>query len=347
MARAGRAYARDPVHLTAGRRTVTPTSRQTAGILAIERAAATSAPRLGVDAGRVERLVAALARTMDREPANARIRAPARPAVVLDTQGDVRWRPRQADVRITPSAAGRRLRRPEAVASISAAVRAGLHSAAVTFTRSPARVRTRAARAVTSLLGTFTTRYPCCQPRVTNIRLIAKDVDATVVLPGERFSLNEATGERRRADGYVAAPFIADGKIVPSVGGGVSQFSTTLYNAAYFAGLRIDAHQPHSFYIERYPAGREATLNFPDIDLRWTNDTPSPVLIRSSTDATSVVVSLYGADDGRRVRAQAGERQSLDAGDFQITVTRLLRTADRRLVRQPYTTRYDRPPPPE
>ncbi|MGH2899220.1 MAG: hypothetical protein ACRDMZ_11145, partial [Solirubrobacteraceae bacterium] len=87
VARAGRAYLRDPVHLTAGQRAVMLTSRQTAGILAIERAAATSTPQLGVDTGRVERLVAALARALDREPADARIRAPARPAVVLDTQG--------------------------------------------------------------------------------------------------------------------------------------------------------------------------------------------------------------------------------------------------------------------
>ena len=150
-------------------------------------------------------------------------------------------------------------------------------------------------------------------------------------------------------------PFIADGKIVESVGGGVSQFSTTLYNAAYFAGLRIDAHRPHSFYIDRYPPGREATLNFPDIDLAWTNDTSSPVLIRTATDATSVVVSLFGADDGRRVRSQSRERTPLATGDFQITVTRVLRYRGGRIVRQPYpgswfeayTTRYDRPPPPE
>ena len=60
-------------------------------------------------------------------------------------------------------------------------------------------------------------------------------------------------GPRTKAKGYQPAPFIADGEIVPDVGGGLSQFSTTMYNAAYFAGLRIDRHRPHSFYIDRYP----------------------------------------------------------------------------------------------
>ena len=91
----------------------------------------------------------------------------------------------------------------------------------------------------------------------------------------------------------------------------MSQFSTTLYNAAYFAGLQIDGHRPHSFFIDRYPAGREATLNFPDIDLTWTNDTDVPVLIRTSTDNNSVAVSLYGDNGGRRVEAKAGAREPL------------------------------------
>jgi hypothetical protein len=81
--------------------------------------------------------------------------------------------------------------------------------------------------------------------------------------------------------------------------------------------------------------------------VRWTNDTPAPVLVRAVTDATSVVVSLYGGDSGRRVRAQTGERMPLADGDFAITVTRVLRFRDGTVVRQPFTTRYDRPPAPE
>ncbi len=130
---------------------------------------------------------------------------------------------------------------------------------------------------------------------------------------------------------------------MPSVGGGVSQFSTTMYNAAYFAGLRIDTHQPHSLFIDRYPAGRESTLNYPTIDLKWTNDTAVPVLVRSTAGPTSVTVSLYGDNGGRRVRAESGPREPVPGGDFSIVVTRVVRYPDGRTVRQPFTTRYGVP----
>ncbi len=161
------------------------------------------------------------------------------------------------------------------------------------------------------LIGTFATHFECCQPRVTNIQRIARAVDGTLIAPGGEFSLNRVAGRRTRAKGYLPAPFIADGEIVPSVGGGVSQFSTTVYNAAYFAGLRLDRHQPHSFYIERYPPGREATLDFPSIDLTWTNDTDAPVLVRASSTSSSVSVSLYGDNGGRQVSARSTPRQSV------------------------------------
>lgn len=347
-ARRTRAYLREPLRLKVGDRTLTPGKRRVIAILALDAGPrGARGLRLGVDRAALGRLVASLADDLDRDPAEARIRAPARPSEVVDGQGDLRSRPRAADITVAPSRSGRRLQREAAVAAITEAVDAGRHDVTLAFSRPGPRLATGAARKVSSLLGTFTTRHACCQPRVTNIRLIAAAVDGTVVLPGERFSLNQTSGERTRAAGYVPAPFIADGKIVPSVGGGVSQFSTTLYNAAYLAGLQIDAHRPHSFYIDRYPPGREATLNFPDIDLAWTNDTSAPVLIRAATDGTSVVASVYGADHGRRVSVQTGERRPVSDGAFQITVTRVLRYKDRNSERQAFTTRYDRPPPPE
>ena len=344
-----RAYLRQPLQLAVGARTLTPTTRQTAAILALRQAPDDRKGTLvlGVDPTALDRFVDRLAHDFDRGAVDAHITAPARPSVTVVSQGDISWRPRRADISVREGRAGRRLHQASTVAALTDAVRRGRRRISLPFTRLPARITTSAARNVTRLLGTFTTRYPCCQPRVTNIRLIAKAVDGTVVMPGEAFSLNQRSGERTRAGGYVKAPFIADGELAESVGGGVSQFSTTLYNAVYFAGLRIDAHQPHSFYIDRYPPGREATLNFPDIDLRWTNDTSTPVLIRAATDETSVVVSLYGADTGRRIRAQTGRRVPVQDGDFAITVTRVLRFRDGKVDRQAYTTRYERPPPPE
>ncbi len=198
-------------------------------------------------------------------------------------------------------------------------------------------------REVESLIGTFTTYFEPDQPRVTNIRQMAAAVDGTVVPPGQQFSLNDSVGPRTRAKGYVPAPFIADNKIVMSVGGGVSQFSTTMYNAVYFAGLEINAYQPHSLFIDRYPPGREATLNYPDIDLRWTNDTEAPVLVRTASDETSVSVSLFGDNGGRQVRATAGAPEPAPGGDFTIAITRTIRFSDGRRESHSHTTRYELP----
>lgn len=131
--------------------------------------------------------------------------------------------------------------------------------------------------------------------------------------------------------------------MVNSVGGGVSQFSTTAYNAAYFAGLQIDAHTPHSFYISRYPPGRESTLNFGSIDLLWTNDTDTPVVVRSSAAETSVTVSIYGNNGGRRVKAETQSRSANGEGDFDITIDRVIVYGDGTRTREPYTTSYGLP----
>ena len=321
------------------------TPRQLAPVLALETVAgAPPRVRLGVDEDALARLVDQIADDRDREPVDARLVAAA-PAGVVTGQLDVTWRPRPASVEVRPGRAGRAVRREAAAAAIAAAVRAGRSEVRLPRETLPARVSDTAAREVTSLIGTFTTPFVCCEPRVRNIRLIAEAVDGAVILPGERFSLNAIAGERTRAKGYVPAPFIADGRLVPSVGGGVSQMATTVFNAAYFAGMQLDRHMAHSFYISRYPPGREATLNYPDIDLAWTNDTDAPVLVRATVSETSVSVSLYGDNGGRRVRADAGRRQPTDGGDFAITVTRTIKHPDGRVTREPRTTTYDTPPP--
>lgn len=345
VARRARRYLAAPLELSVAGEPVAVSPRQLAAVLAVEPVGPgpTSRVRLGVDAKRLASLIDRIATRRDRDPVEARIVAAPDP-VILDQKLDLSWRPRGARVRVVPGRAGRRVQRPAAVDAVAAAVRAGRHAAAAPVRPAAPKVPTRAARRVTALIGTFTTHFPCCAPRVKNIRLIAKAVDGAVIAPRGQFSLNRVAGQRTRADGYVPAPFISDGKLVPSVGGGVSQFSTTTYNAAYFAGLDIDFHQPHSEYIDRYPPGREATLNYPTIDLKWTNDTDAPVLVRTASTATSVTVTLYGANGGRRVRASSGPRQPLPGRDFAVTVTREIAYPGGRRVRQPYTTSYDKPP---
>ncbi len=147
---------------------------------------------------------------------------------------------------------------------------------------------------VTEVVGSFTTNHAAGEPRVTNIHRMADIVQGAIIEPGGTFSLNDHVGRRTVDKGFVEAPVIdAEYKFSKDVGGGVSQFSTTLFNAAFFAGLDIPTYGMHGIYISRYPYGREATLDYPSLDLRVRNSTPYGVLIWPSYSASSITVTLY------------------------------------------------------
>ena len=134
----------------------------------------------------------------------------------------------------------------------------------------------------------FTTYFPHAAYRNTNIGRAAELVDGTVLKPGETFSLNGTVGERTRANGFTKGFIIEDGVYKEDLGGGVSQMATTTFNAMFFAGLKDIEHKTHSFYIDRYPVGREATVAWGSVDLRFQNDTPHGVLITASVTPSTV-----------------------------------------------------------
>ena len=127
-----------------------------------------------------------------------------------------------------------------------------------------------------------------------NIRVVAEKVNGAIVQPGATFGLNEFTGTRGTEQGYVPAAIIQEGALSTAVGGGISQFATTLYNAAYFAGMGDVTHTPHSFYISRYPPGREATVFDGEIELAFSNDYPTGVLIQTEWTEGEITVRLWG-----------------------------------------------------
>jgi vancomycin resistance protein YoaR len=175
-------------------------------------------------------------------------------------------------------------------------------------------------------LSRFTTYHPCCANRVTNIQLIADTIDGTTVDPGRTFSVNGATGQRTEAKGYKRAGAIVGGKIVccdspVNVGGGTSQYTTTLYNAVFYAGLDDVYHRPHSIYFSRYPLGIEATINWTSPDLKFRNDTRWPVTIDSSHTGTSITVELWGWSGGRKVSKRVTGSATTSRGG-SITITR-------------------------
>ncbi|MET8123751.1 VanW family protein [Micromonospora sp. NPDC005189] len=162
-------------------------------------------------------------------------------------------------------------------------------------------------------VSTFTTRFTggMASSRSQNIATIAKKVDGTVVLPGKTFSLNGHTGERGYNQGYRDAPVILDGKLVPGVGGGTSQFTTTLFNATYYAGLEDVEHKPHSYWFDRYPAVIESTIFWPNLDFKFRNNTEHGVLIDTSYTSSTITVSIWSTKIYDSVKTEYGPRRNI------------------------------------
>ncbi|MEM9696384.1 MAG: VanW family protein, partial [Myxococcota bacterium] len=152
------------------------------------------------------------------------------------------------------------------------------------------------------LVSKFTTRHPCCRPRVKNIHRIADLLDGVVIRPGDKFSINEFVGPRTTAKGFFPAPTIVRGEMKDTIGGGISQFATTFFNAAFMGGYEIVERQPHSYYFPRYPKGHEATLSFPKPDVIIRNDTAFGLLIKTVYSGRFIQVRLYGNNEGRKVK---------------------------------------------
>lgn len=146
---------------------------------------------------------------------------------------------------------------------------------------------------ITTALGTFTTGGFAADSG-HNIRRVAEQVNGALVRPGETFSLNGYTGPRTAATGYVDAGIIDHGRPARGIGGGISQFATTLYNASYFSGMTDIEHKEHSYYISRYPAAREATVFEGAIDVKFRDDATTGILIQTAWTPSEVTVTLWG-----------------------------------------------------
>lgn len=165
---------------------------------------------------------------------------------------------------------------------------------AANYVTTPPTLSTEQANAlgITTQISTFTTGGFATDSG-QNIRRVAEQVNGAIVRPGETFSLNGYTGPRNAATGYVDAAIIDQGRPSRGIGGGISQFATTIYNAAYFAGMTDVEHKEHSYYISRYPAAREATVFEGAIDVKFRDDSPSGILIQTAWTPTSVTVTFW------------------------------------------------------
>ncbi len=192
---------------------------------------------------------------------------------------------------------------------LAAALSATSRSARVIVTTQPAKRTTAQARAmgITTRISRYETIYGGDPNRIHNVQLVARLIDGKLIAPGATFSFNRATGARTADKGFLEAPVIINGELTTGLGGGVCQVSTTTFNAAYEAGLKITERTNHALYISHYPQGRDATVNYPDVDLKFVNDTPHWILLRTFVGSSSLVVDLYGSPIHRRVVSQTGE----------------------------------------
>jgi vancomycin resistance protein YoaR len=181
---------------------------------------------------------------------------------------------------------------------------------------------------------------------VINIKRAAQLLDGTIIPAGASFSMNAALGERTLEKGFVPAPMIAGGLLVDSVGGGISQVATTIYNAAFFAGLDLVEHTPHSFYIARYPMGREATISWGGPELVFRNDWNAAVLMKLSATDTAITVRLYSSLLGRRIETTTGTPTRWIAPAMRELLDASLSPGSRIIVQQPggpgFTVEYTR-----
>jgi vancomycin resistance protein YoaR len=172
---------------------------------------------------------------------------------------------------------------------------------------------------------------------VTNIHKISDIVRGTLIPPGATFSVNDTVGRRTTAKGFVEGGVIQDGKFGTDIGGGVSQFATTTFNAAFFGGLNIPAYKAHSKYISRYPFGREATLAYPSVDLKIRNETPYGVVIWPTYTNTSITVSMWSTPFAK------GEQtaQNPTSGCGRVTTERTRTFVDGHTEKDKFNANYD------
>jgi vancomycin resistance protein YoaR len=259
------------------------------------------------------------------------------PASVPPRDAELRVRGRK--VELVRSVQGRVLDADATALRLAASDRSRV-GAAVMLVRPEVTTAELAALGIRDLVSEFTTYYPAGQPRVVNIRRAAAVIDGTILPPDATFSMNEALGERTIAKGYVAAPQISGSAFVDSVGGGISQVATMLYNGAFFAGLELIEHQPHTLYIDRYPLGREATISWGGPELIFRNDWPASVLIKLETTETSITVRLFSSRHGRRVETETGVPYGHSGGSFQVEYTRRVYRASRLTRDERFRVRY-------
>ncbi len=211
-------------------------------------------------------------------------------------------------VRVVPSRPGRDVV-PAQLASAVADATEGSHVAQIELgPRAPELTTARAnALGIRRKLVSYTTQMgESSSNRIHNVHLMADFIDGTIVEPGEVFSFNDVVGPRTAERGFLEGQMIIGSLVLPSIGGGVCQTATTLFNDAFELGLPILARTNHNLYLSHYPLGRDATVSWGGPDFRFRNDLKHGLLIKASYTDQTLTFTVYGTPEGRRVVSHTG-----------------------------------------
>ncbi|MER6678704.1 VanW family protein [Streptomyces sp. NPDC000983] len=206
-------------------------------------------------------------------------------------------------------------------------------------------------------MSSFTVNFEPAAYRSRNISRAVELINGSVVMPGEDWSFNRTVGQRTEANGFVEGVMILNDEFTKAPGGGVSAVATTMFNAMFFAGVKPLEYGAHSFYIERYPEGREATVAWGSLDLRFNNDSGHTIYIQAHSTDTSVTISFLGTrkyDDvtsikSPRTRVKQPERRVSTAErcvpqtpleGFDVAVQRIFVQDGQEVRREPFRTHY-------
>jgi vancomycin resistance protein YoaR len=271
-------------------------------------------------------------------------------------------------VRVLPDRSGIGLDKSAALAEITAAAYSPDRRVAdIRLTEIPAEIQADALTSlgITRKVSSFTTDMGVSSSnRIWNVQLMARYIDGTIIEPGEVFSFNRVVGERTVERGFREGQMIVGSLLLPSIGGGVCQTATTLFNNAFELGLPIVERHNHSFYISHYPMGRDATVSWGGPDFEFRNDLPTGILIKSSYTSSTLRFTFYGTPSGRRVvsttspqtnwrqpktsyaydpYAPAGSIRTSEGSNeagFDVTVHRTVYQGDEVLRRDAFLSRY-------
>jgi vancomycin resistance protein YoaR len=232
---------------------------------------------------------------------------------------DAHFKAKGKRVRVVPGRPGTRVD----AAALEAAVLSGAASIPLPLTKLTPSFTTQDAYAlgIRQRVSTFTTDMgESSANRIWNVQLLGRYLDGTILQPGQTFSYNKVMGPRTIERGFREGQMIWNGVLVPSIGGGVCQTATTIFNAAFEAGLPIKDRLNHSFYISHYPLGRDATVSWGGPDLVFRNDLDHAILIKAHGTTTTFTVSFYGTKQKRKVVATTSEQTNWRSPYLQYAV---------------------------